>query len=240
MSAETMRHRVLLLLTAAVLVTGCATVTPAPTGRSAFRATSPNEPPGTQVAMVSPGGMTVRAVTSGAVRVDAFEELLRLAGLENLDDLPPRAAAFSPPEAARVLALLLRKPVTLASFPPRMAASYLLREVLAGKEVSRDELLHRVDRFKSVAVLRPDGYLAWTLNGRTQQKVGPLEWRNEAFRAGPFELGCFYSSNGWVFRRADAQLRPMLDGPAPTRNRFRGTRRTRPTGLEVRARRPEA
>lgn len=214
MSAETMRNRVLLLLTAAVLVTGCATVTPAPTGRGAFRATSPHAPPGTQVAMASPTGMAARLVTSGAVRVDAFEELLLLAGLDNIYDLPPRDAPLSPPEAARVLALLLRKPVTLASFPPRMAAGYLLREVLAGGAASREALLRRVERFKSVAVLRPDGYLAWTLDGRTQQKVGPLEWKNESFRAGPFELGCFYIGNGWVFRRANAQLRPILDGPA--------------------------
>src|SRR5689334_8064833 len=106
MSAEMMRNQALLLLTTAVLATGCASVTPVPTGRGAFRATSPNAPPGTQVAMVSPGGMTVRAVTSGAVRVDAFEELLLLAGLDNPDDQPPRGAALSPPEAARVLALL--------------------------------------------------------------------------------------------------------------------------------------
>jgi hypothetical protein len=64
-----------------------------------------------------------------------------------------------------------------------------------------------------VAVLRPDGYLAWTLNGRTQQKVGPVEWRDETFRAGPFELGRFYVGNGWVFRKADARLRPIREGP---------------------------
>jgi len=64
-----------------------------------------------------------------------------------------------------------------------------------------------------VAVLRPDGYLAWTINGRTQQKVGPVEWKEEAFRAGSFELGRFYTVSGWVFRQADAQLRPVMEGP---------------------------
>ncbi|MFY0573606.1 Tox-REase-5 domain-containing protein [Cystobacter fuscus] len=108
---------------------------------------------------------------------------------------------------------MLRKPVTLASFPPRMAVGHLLREVLETGEASREELLRRVERFKTVAVLRPDGYLAWTLNGRTQQKVGPVEWKDEAFRAGPFELGRFYISNGWIFRRADTQLRPLMQGP---------------------------
>jgi hypothetical protein len=167
----------------------------------------------TKVALVSLAEMAVRAVASGAVQVDAFEYLLALAGLEDFDDLPPRGASLKPQEALRLLTVLLHKPVTLGSFPPRMAVGHLLREVLEGGEVSREELLRRVERFRSVAVLRPDGYLAWTLNGRTQQKVGPVEWKEDAFRAGPFELGRFYTVKGWVFRRADAQLRPTLDGP---------------------------
>lgn len=168
---------------------------------------------GTEVAMVSPAEMAVRAVASGARQADAFEYLLLLAGLDNVNDEPPRGAPLTPQEAARVLTVLMNKPVTLGSLPPRMAACYLLREVLEGGDVSREELLRRMERFKSVAVLRPDGYLAWTLNGRTQQKVGPVEWKEDAFRAGSFELGRFYTSNGWVFRQADAQLRPVMEGP---------------------------
>ncbi|QRK07789.1 hypothetical protein JQX13_48760 [Archangium violaceum] len=168
---------------------------------------------GTEVAMVSPAEMAVRAVASGARQADAFEYLLLLAGLDNVNDEPPRGAPLTPQEAARVLTVLMNKPVTLGSFPPRMAVCHLLREVLEGGEVSREELLRRVERFKTVAVLRPDGYLAWTLNGRTQQKVGPVEWKEEAFRAGSFELGRFYTVNGWVFRLADAQLRPVMEGP---------------------------
>ena len=112
-----------------------------------------------------------------------------------------------------MLAVLLRKPVTLASFPSRMAVGHLLREVLEGGEVSREELLRRVERFNTVAVLRPDGYLAWARNGRTQQNVGLVQWKEGAFWAGPFELGRFYISNGWVFRPTDAQLRAMMQGP---------------------------
>ncbi len=163
--------------------------------------------------MVSPAEMAVRAVASGARQADAFEYLLLLAGLDNVNDEPPRGAPLTPQEAARVLTVLLNKPVTLGSFPPRMAACHLLREVLEGGEVSREELLRRVERFKNVAVLRPDGYLAWTLNGRTQRRVGPVVWKEEAFRAGSFELGRFYTASGWVFRLVDAQLRPVMDGP---------------------------
>ncbi|ATB51313.1 hypothetical protein MYMAC_006971 [Corallococcus macrosporus DSM 14697] len=117
--------------------------------------------------------------------------------------------ALSPTQAARLLGVLLRRPVTLGTFPPRMAVGYLLREVLEEGEVSRDELLRRVERFARVAVLRPDGYLAWTRTGRTQQKAAPVEWRDGAFRAGPFELGRFYVSNGFVFQLADERLAPV-------------------------------
>jgi len=202
-----------LLLGLAVLATGCATVTPAP-GHGARLGYSRNDRvPGTQVALASPSELSVRTVVGRAVQVDAFEGLLTRAGLNHFDDLPLRGAPLTPQEAARVLTGLLPRPVTLASFPPRMAVGHLLREVLEGGEVSREELLRRVERFKNVAVLRPDGYLAWTLNGRTQQKVGPVEWRHEAFRAGPFQLGRFYVGNGWVFRQADARLHPIREGP---------------------------
>jgi hypothetical protein len=168
---------------------------------------------GTEVAMVSPAEMAVRTVAGGLRRSDAFEALLVSAGLDNIGDLPPSGAPLTPDEAARLLAVLLRKPLTLANFPPRMGASHLLREVLERGEVSREELLRRVERFKRVAVLRPDGYLAWVIGGSTQQKVGPVEWADGAFRARGFELGRFYTSQGGAFRLADAQMQragPLL------------------------------
>ncbi|WP_343073544.1 Tox-REase-5 domain-containing protein [Pyxidicoccus fallax] len=148
------------------------------------------------------------AVARGTAREDAWEKLLTDAGLEERDERP-MSGTLSPTQAARLLGALLRKPVTLGTFPPRMAVGQLLREVLEEGEVSRDELLRRVERFARVAVLRPDGYLAWARNGRTQQKAAPVEWRDGAFRAGPFELGRFYVSNGFVFQLADERLEPV-------------------------------
>ncbi|HLM46949.1 MAG TPA: hypothetical protein VK458_23965 [Myxococcaceae bacterium] len=172
-----------------MLSTGCATVTPAPRPGARLGYGRNEHGPGLQVMLASPSGLAVRTVMRGAVQVDAFEELLALAGLDPVDGLPPRGVPLTPQEAARVLTVLLPKPVTMGSFPPRMAVGLLLREVLEGAEVSREELLRRVERFKHVAVLRPDGYLAWTLTGRTQQKVGPVEWKDESFRAGPLRAG---------------------------------------------------
>ena len=169
-------------------------------------------PPGTAVDVRDMG---VLAAEAGMLKVDAFEKLLVYAGLDPTEDLPPHSSPLTREEAARLLGVLLQKPVTLGSFPPRTAAAWLLREVLEGGSVSRERLLRRVERFGGVAVLRPDGYLAWVSNGRTQQKVAPVEWKDGSFRAHQFELGRFYTSQGGVFRPMDSQLRPV-DGPVLT------------------------
>ncbi|HEX8703627.1 MAG TPA: Tox-REase-5 domain-containing protein [Myxococcaceae bacterium] len=154
------------------------------------------------------------AATPGATQGEAWEQLLGVAGLEERDERPPPGGPLTPKQAERLLRVLLGRPVTQGTFPARMAVGHLLRQVLEQGEVSREELLRRVARFSRVAVLRPDGYLAWVRDGRTQQKAfgGVVQWRDGAFRAGPFELGRFYVSNGFVFRLADEQLQP-LHGP---------------------------
>ncbi|RKH52607.1 hypothetical protein D7V93_27830 [Corallococcus llansteffanensis] len=151
--------------------------------------------------------VALASVASPGTQADAWEKLLTDAGLEARDERP-LGGVLTPTQAARLLGVLLGKPVTLSNFPPRMAAGFLLREVLEGGEVSREELLRRVERFsrEQVAVLRPDGYLAWALTGRTQQKVASVEWQDGAFRAHGFELGRFYSGKGGVFRTVDARL----------------------------------
>ena len=167
------------------------------------RGRSPRMPVGT--AML-PDSMAVLAVESRLVEGDAFEKLLVYAGLP-IEDLPMRVNPLTPDEAARVLSVLLNKPLTLGNFPPRMGASFLLREVLERGEVSREELLSRVERFVRVAVLRPDGYLAWVRNGATQQKVAPVKMKDGVLRAHAFELGRFYTGQGGAFRLLDVGLR---------------------------------
>ncbi|RKH18549.1 hypothetical protein D7V77_33975 [Corallococcus sp. CA041A] len=144
----------------------------------------------------------------GLLDLESFEELLVRAGLEDPDELPLRRNPFTPDDAVEVLGRLMEQPVTLGTFPPRMAAGFLLQEVLERGEVSREELARRVMRIsrEQLAVLRPDGYLAWALTGRTQQKVAPIVWRDGAFRANGFELGRFYSGKDGVFRAVDARL----------------------------------
>ncbi|WP_368670340.1 Tox-REase-5 domain-containing protein [Myxococcus sp. AM011] len=115
-------------------------------------------------------------------------------------------SSLTPTHAARLLEALTGKDVTLGQFPARVAVGFMLREVLAAGEVSRAELVRRVGRFTQLAVLRPDGCLAWVRSGQTQQRAGAVEWKAGAFRAGQFELGVFYSGKGGVFRQLNARL----------------------------------
>lgn len=158
-----------------------------------------------------PSALIARSVLAGVPRLDTFEAVLILAGFNALEELPPREALLTPEDAAALYDELLDRPVTLAGFAPRLVASYLLRETLAGDvELPRAELHQRVERFQRLAVLRPDGYLAWALSGKTQQRVAPVHWREGAFRAGLFELGRFYSGrNGMAFFPVDEHLREV-------------------------------
>jgi hypothetical protein len=154
-----------------------------------------------------PRALVARAALGGLREQDAFEHVLLRAGLEHSEELPPREVPLSPEEAAGLYEVLLDKPVTLGGFGPRLVASYLLREAMEGEqEVPRAELLKRVERFQYLAVLRPDGYLAWALSGQTQQRVAPVQWKDDAFRSLGFELGRFYSGRTAAFFPVDTQL----------------------------------
>ncbi|WP_328707279.1 Tox-REase-5 domain-containing protein [Citreicoccus inhibens] len=146
------------------------------------------------------GGLSIGGVSGGTTQLDAWELLLTSAGLEARDERPMPGGPLTPTQADRLLRGLLGKPVSLGQFPARLAAGYLLRKVLERGEMPRAELVRQVERFAGVAVLRPDGCLAWVRNGATQQRVAPVEWRDGAFRAHGFELGRFYDGRTAVFR----------------------------------------
>jgi hypothetical protein len=157
--------------------------------------------------------VVARSVQCAAVRVDAFEQVLLSAGLSHHQHFLPREAPLSPEDAAQLHDALLETPVTLGSFGPRLIAGRLLRDIMEGEqEVERAELLHRLFGFLHLSVLRPDGYLARAWDSHTQQRVGPVQWREGAFRAGPFVLGSFYAHAGGVFHPVDEHLIPVRSG----------------------------
>ncbi|WNZ62685.1 Tox-REase-5 domain-containing protein [Myxococcus sp. MxC21-1] len=153
------------------------------------------------------------SVPSGPARLDAWDALLARAGIEERDARPISGGSLTPAQAARLVEALLGKPVTLAQFPSRLAVGHLLRKALEEGELSRTELLRQVERFSSVAVLRPDGCLAWVRSGKTQQRAAPVEWRDGGFRAHGFELGRFYDGRTGVYRLLDDALREVDGRP---------------------------
>lgn len=133
----------------------------------------------------SPAALVARAAMGAQVERDAFEELLSRAGLEHAQAWPPREADLTPEDAALLYDALLSKPVTLRDFGPRRVALHLLDEIMEGdEELPRAVLVKRLARYRFLAVLRPDGYLAWATSGETQQRVGPVKWEDGAFGPG--------------------------------------------------------
>src|SRR5262245_41615864 len=128
---------------------GCVSVETAATPKKVSSPSSMTVPATARVHIIQAAwpGEAARVVTGSVVMLDAFEGLLVQAGLDGIDQLPPRDRTLDREGATRLLALLLDKPLPLSSFPQRMGACFLLREALERGPVSRDELNRRVDRF---------------------------------------------------------------------------------------------
>lgn len=146
-----------------------------------------------------------RLVASAKAGRDGFDALLSASGIEQA--AVPSCGPLGPAGAVRLLKALLATPTTLDNFGPRMVATYLFREVIqGGVDVPRGVSLERLARFRRMVVLRPDGYLAGAITGRTVQRAGRLEFKGGVWKAEPYELGRFYKNTGSVFRAVDEQL----------------------------------
>ncbi len=126
--------------------------------------------------------------------LDEFGALLLRAGLP--PEYLPTGRELSP-EQAKVLRLQLHlyplNPPTPAEYGPWQVVDVLLLDVTSKESpVTRAELGRRIQEFKPLLVLRPDGYLAEALTGKAERCVGPVEVREDAYRSGIFELGTFY------------------------------------------------
>jgi hypothetical protein len=138
--------------------------------------------------------------------LDAFQVMQQACGLEE-EARHPTGEALPVGEARWLWARLVKTPMTSRSFAPRLALSWLLREALAGGEpVAYAELLRSTERFWSVVMVRPDGYLVAALNGQPIQRMGPVELRDGALKAGNLVVGAFYFSRGGVLYPVDGLL----------------------------------
>jgi hypothetical protein len=134
-------------------------------------------------------------------QVDDFGMLLLEAGLT--PEVIPTGPLVTV-EQAQQLRMLLRLSMAdgnMKSYGPRVTADFLLAEVAtAGGVVSRGVRCERLRRFESLAVLRPDGYLARAITGAPLQCVGPVQMQGNELQAGDFKVGPFYARDGGAFR----------------------------------------
>ncbi|WP_052518306.1 hypothetical protein [Archangium violaceum] len=116
-----------------------------------------------------------------------------------------------PLQTQQALALwswLARAPLSLRTFAPRTALAWLSRHALTqGRPLPASELRSLCERFLSLSVMRPDGYLASATSGQPSWRMGEVVLRDGALMAGNFVVGRLYLSHGGIFYPLDDELR---------------------------------
>ena len=124
--------------------------------------------------------------------LDEFGVLLLGTGLPV--EVIPSGREVSPEQARRLLVYFSFLPYSPQHYGPRFVAAELLRAIENhGQAVSRWELSRKVQDYRNLFLLQPDGYLAAALTGRPAVCVGPVEPREDGAGAGRFEMGAFYT-----------------------------------------------
>jgi hypothetical protein len=212
---------VFLALLVLVLLNGCATGhprgsllgghgsrSPAP----AFLSDSSSQPPRS---VSSPALAEVAGSAGGffGQKGDAFQVAQEASGLDE-ESRHPAGAALYLEQARQLWSRLAKTPVTQRNFAPRRALSWLLREVLEGGErVQYAELLRRTERFWSLVLVRPDGYLVTALNGNPLQRMGQVSLVEGEWKVGNLLVGSFYFSHGGVLYPVNEALRRANSPP---------------------------
>ncbi len=140
--------------------------------------------------------------------LDDFGALLLGAGLPV--EAIPQGRSVSPVQAERLRRHFALLPYLPQHYAPRVVADELLRYVEQhGQEISRWDLSRMVQEYRSLFLLRQDGFLAAALTGEPARWIGPVEVRDHGAGAGEFEIGVFYThADGESWRPVD---RPNLD-----------------------------
>jgi hypothetical protein len=155
----------------------------------------------------SAGRSQPRSSFSLWAKPDDFQRVQQSAGLEE-GDWHEADEELGPEEALKLVQSLARSRTTLQNFAPRRTLAFVLSPVVSHKEeVSYAELLRRMEPFRFLVVMRPDGCLASAMTGQPLQRMGKLELREGRLMAGVFEVGGFYRNKGGVFYQVDGSLR---------------------------------
>ncbi|WNG22739.1 hypothetical protein F0U62_00890 [Cystobacter fuscus] len=140
--------------------------------------------------------------------LDEFGALLLGAGLPV--EAIPQGRSVSPVQAERLRRHFAILPYLPQQYAPRCVADELLRYVERhGQGLSRWDLSRMVQEYRSLFLLRQDGFLAAALTGEPARWIGRVEVRDHGAGAAEFEMGVFYTrADGESWRRADS---PNLD-----------------------------
>ncbi|HWU87081.1 MAG TPA: DUF4157 domain-containing protein [Kofleriaceae bacterium] len=131
-----------------------------------------------------------------------LQALLRRAGIT-----PPRLTSALPPaEAQRIIGLLTTARATPTAYGPRMVALYLMREVQSSGGSTLANVVQRMRQFDRIVIVRPDGYISGALSGRAIQRAGRVQGGSDGLRAGEYEIGRFYYSDGGIFYQVGPNL----------------------------------
>jgi len=122
--------------------------------------------------------------------VTALRDLLTRAGIT-----PPRLTSALPPEVARRIAdLVAAARATPAAYGPRRSLSSSCARPRQAAPPSP-----RSPAASARSGVRPDGYIAHAVSGEAIQRAGRLHSGPDGLRAGTYEVGRFYYSDGGVF-----------------------------------------
>jgi hypothetical protein len=157
-----------------------------------------------------PRPLALASTRDALAGLDEFGALLLGAGLPI--ELIPEGRAVSPPQAKRIRFTLTILPALPQHYAPRFVADELLAFIASqAQPVSRWDLTAKVQEYRNLFLLRPDGYLADALTGKPALCVGPIEFREDSAGAGVFDMGVFYTStDGMTWPRAAV---PVLATP---------------------------
>ena len=150
-------------------------------------------------------------------QMDEFDVLLLKAGVDLMEF--PAQEAWPVDQASNLVEWLHFKVFdgNAYAYGPRILASFLLTEELKmGKPVSRRALIERMQRYKHLVVLNPDGHLVSAYTGTTLLCVGSLHIMDGVPQAGDFKVDAFYVPTGNGFREEPNLVAPAIfTHPAP-------------------------
>jgi hypothetical protein len=176
------------------------------------------------MAVASLWGCTPAKVVTAEQRVEAryaqmdeFDVLLLRAGVDLMEF--PAQDAWSVDQASNLVEWLHFKIYdgNQYAYGPRILASFLLQEELRmGKPVTRRAVIERLQHYKHLAVLNPEGHLVSAYTGATLLCVGTLHIEDGIPQAGDFKVDAFYVPTGSGFREEPSLVAPAIfTHPAP-------------------------